>query len=665
MIPLLALLPGLMAADLTVGSSGDYSSIRDAIAAASVGDSITVDPGTYSETIWMGTGITVQARDGLGSVTIDASAASGNAVTIVAGTMRGMIIQGAPGQAVELKGGSAVLERSAVWAPGGVGVAVTANAPQIIEVAVYQAGGDAFSVTGGNPTIQRCLAVDPAGSGYTLGSQGSYDNLVAIGAQPGFSLEAEVALQHPASLDSGGAGLQASSSASVLNGLFMDNALVADCGGQALELAWSLLYQSPDSDDCPPAAVFHDNILGDPRLEAWSSGARPPLIDLRPKALSPMVDAGSGRDTDASPADMGPMGGEGGDWTDEDGDGVAIHFDCDDTDPAVNLHAVEIEDGKDNDCDGVTDEAAPTDTGETADSEPPEDTAPPEDTTDLDQDGWTVSDGDCEEHNSATWPGAPELPDGADNDCDGSVDEGLWYVDDDGDGYAEDQGDCDDGDASRSPAAKEQGEDGIDHDCDGVADGTASADADGDGWTVAAGDCDDTRPGVHPEAFDGIDGIDGDCDGITDDDGLSLDADSDGVTIQQLDCDDGDISISPTSPEQADDGIDQDCDGVDLYDVDGDGHPSPAAGGDDCDDSRPQDHPGADELCDGYDNDCDGKTDELCDEDSLDGPEREPWTPGIHAGCNCSAPPTPAQLAWPALTLLAGALVGRRRSTRA
>ncbi len=53
-------------------------------------------------------------------------------------------------------------------------------------------------------------------------------------------------------------------------------------------------------------------------------------------------------------------------------------------------------------------------------------------------------------------------------------------------------------------------------------------------------------------------------------------------------------------------GQDQDCDGADLTDMDGDGFESVIAGGEDCDDSDATVHPGADEVCNDRDDDCDG-----------------------------------------------------------
>ncbi|MBX3246740.1 MAG: putative metal-binding motif-containing protein [Myxococcales bacterium] len=106
------------------------------------------------------------------------------------------------------------------------------------------------------------------------------------------------------------------------------------------------------------------------------------------------------------------------------------------------------------------------------------------------------------------------------------------------------------------------------------------------------------------------------------------DADGDGfadVRCGGTDCDDADPAIHPAATEVCDpDHVDEDCDPSTLAgpegDVDGDGYvstgccnPQPSGRlscGDDCDDADPSIHPGALEICDMRDNDCDGRVDE-------------------------------------------------------
>lgn len=75
------------------------------------------------------------------------------------------------------------------------------------------------------------------------------------------------------------------------------------------------------------------------------------------------------------------------------------------------------------------------------------------------------ADVDCDDTDSSVYPGAPELCDGKDNDCDGFVP--ADEVDADGDDYMICDGDCSDADAYVNPDAYELPGNAIDENCDG------------------------------------------------------------------------------------------------------------------------------------------------------------------------------------------------------
>ena len=142
---------------------------------------------------------------------------------------------------------------------------------------------------------------------------------------------------------------------------------------------------------------------------------------------------------------------------------------------------------------------------------------------DADGDGFSSPE-DCDDTNAQVHPGATEICNELDDDCDGQVDEEgavgqtTWFLDGDEDGYgtsAESQeacdapegyvsnaSDCQDAIPSVNPGATEVCGDGVDNDCTGSID-DLDADGDGDVDELCGGDdCDDSNSAVHPGAVD-------------------------------------------------------------------------------------------------------------------------------------------------------------------
>ncbi len=201
--------------------------------------------------------------------------------------------------------------------------------------------------------------------------------------------------------------------------------------------------------------------------------------------------------------------------SDTDGDGypaLPCGNDCNDADYFINPGSKEnCQDGKDNDCDGLTD------------------CNDPDCKIDKDKDGYLAPPcgKDCNDSNASINPGATEnCQDGIDNDCDGKKDCGDTdcKIDNDGDGHPVSPcgNDCNDADASVYPGAPEACQDGKDNDCDGAIDcndSNCQIDADGDGWLIppCGNDCDDSDATSNPGTAEVCqDGKDNDCDGQTD-----------------------------------------------------------------------------------------------------------------------------------------------------
>ncbi|MEL6347157.1 MAG: MopE-related protein [Myxococcota bacterium] len=147
----------------------------------------------------------------------------------------------------------------------------------------------------------------------------------------------------------------------------------------------------------------------------------------------------------------------------------------------------------------------------------------------------------------------------------------------DRDGFSPNQGDCDDNDETITPNGAETC-DGKDNNCNGAVDEPFDADEDGaftedDGCAVtydlAMLDCDDNREDVFPGADEICDGVDNNCNDTIDegydlDDDAFFDGDDAGCAAAygaDADCDDDDAAINPDADEICNNGIDDDCDG--------------------------------------------------------------------------------------------------------
>ncbi|MFK7927790.1 MAG: MopE-related protein [Myxococcota bacterium] len=250
---------------------------------------------------------------------------------------------------------------------------------------------------------------------------------------------------------------------------------------------------------------------------------------------------------------------------DSDGDGRTTVVDCDDSVATNFPGAPEYCDGVDNDCNGIADDGYAEDSvivfldqdgdgyGTTLDTQTACGNAIPA--------GYVTDASDCDDNDRDINPGAVELCNLADDDCNKFVDDNppdapFWYADNDEDGFG-------------SQTLLERA-------CEGPP-----------GWIKTGGDCNDFDFLTNPIALEFCDLIDNDCDGVTDEadaeDHLVFfkDADADGYgwaespidacyvpdgyAENDLDCNDdptnnGEIMV-PGTEEICQDGLDNNCNG--------------------------------------------------------------------------------------------------------
>ena len=270
--------------------------------------------------------------------------------------------------------------------------------------------------------------------------------------------------------------------------------------------------------------------------------------------------------------------------------------------------------------------------------------------------------GDCKDDNAAVHPGAAEVCNGVDDNCNGSIDEGVkstYYRDSDGDGYGDpgntksectqpsgyvtNNSDCDDNDVKEHPGQTWY----LDGDGDGYSNGTANTSSctRPSGYKISSeltsisGDCKDDNAAVHPGAAEVCNGVDDNCNGSIDE-GVEestyyRDSDGDGYgdpgntksectqpsgyVTNNSDCNDNDVKEHP---------------GQTWYkDGDGDGYSDATTNtssctrpagykisseltsiSGDCKDDNAAVHPGAAEVCNGVDDNCNGSIDEGVEE---------------------------------------------------
>ncbi|MBI5756026.1 MAG: SBBP repeat-containing protein [Nitrospirae bacterium] len=404
---------------------------------------------------------------------------------------------------------------------------------------------------------------------------------------------------------------------------------------------------------------------------------------------------------------------------------VSNSTDCNDGNASINPGAIEVCNGVDDNCNGQTDEGVQNIYYRDADSDTYGNVSV---TTQActQPSGYVSNSSDCNDGNASVYPGATEVCNGIDDNCNGQTDEGVqntYYRDADNDtygnilvytqactqpaGYVPDSTDCNDGDAAVNPGAAEvcnlvddncngQSDEGVqniyyqdaDNDTYGSSSVTTQACTQPAGYVTNSTDCNDSSASINPGAAEVCNGVDDNCNGQTDEGVENIyyqDADSDtygnvsvttqactqpsGYVSNSTDCNDGNASVNPGVLEVCN-GVDDNCNGqidegvLNTYyrDADSDtygnvsistqactapsGYVTNSA---DCNDGNASINPGATEICsNSTDDNCNGQTDEgclgveVCDgiDNDLDGQVDEDFPAG-NTSCGADVQVTP------------------------